>query len=296
MEHDKPRMFLGCSDEAKDIAEVFMAAIGAEAHVVPWWLAPEFRNTGSVTTFASLVQAANEYDFALFLLTPDDVIESREVVTHAPRDNVVFEFGLFLGAIGPDRTLIRVRKHDPQVKKPSDFGGVKADPFEWVDGDSSRNFASVGKTAVDINSLVRREGFRKIDLQLVFEWHFDTSDKSLKVELSAAKLDRARSTIGKMGLCIAARVEDRFTNMESDTRVVYSDIRYLPERIVDNVPFRIPAASFRQNIGAGAKIEGRIVLVPDTMTFDPDATLQDAVKCRCRVVETFSYTVGAATD
>ncbi|MGB5929447.1 MAG: STING domain-containing protein, partial [Cyclobacteriaceae bacterium] len=55
------------------------------------------------------------YDYAIFLFTPDDQLVSQtrsftdnneNVEAKATRHNVIFEFGLFLGRIGADRTFI----------------------------------------------------------------------------------------------------------------------------------------------------------------------------------------------
>jgi predicted nucleotide-binding protein len=54
-----------------------------------------------------MVVASAEFDFAVMVFTPDDVIESRKKVEKAPRDNVVFELGLFLSRPeGPQRTFV----------------------------------------------------------------------------------------------------------------------------------------------------------------------------------------------
>jgi predicted nucleotide-binding protein len=38
--------------------------------------------------------ARNRFDFALFVFSGDDAIESRGAATRAPRDNVLLEYGL----------------------------------------------------------------------------------------------------------------------------------------------------------------------------------------------------------
>ena len=49
-------------------------------------------------TLESLVAAIDDYDFATLVLTPDDLLEKRDVTGRCPRDNVLFELGLFMGA------------------------------------------------------------------------------------------------------------------------------------------------------------------------------------------------------
>ena len=62
----------------------------------------------SDTTIESLEQAAMEVDFAILVLTPDDITTSRGTRRAAPRDNVVYELGLFGGALGRKRTFMVV--------------------------------------------------------------------------------------------------------------------------------------------------------------------------------------------
>jgi len=54
----------------------------------------------------SLQQALQEADFALVVATPEDVTRTRGVDRPTPRDNVTFEMGMAIGAIGLDRALI----------------------------------------------------------------------------------------------------------------------------------------------------------------------------------------------
>lgn len=54
----------------------------------------------------SLQQAVQESDFALVVATPEDTTHTRGVDRPTPRDNVTFEMGMAVGAIGLDRTLV----------------------------------------------------------------------------------------------------------------------------------------------------------------------------------------------
>lgn len=57
------------------------------------------------------------------VLSPDDDVESRSAKAQAPRDNVVFELGLFIGALGPERTYM-VRPVGVDLKLPTDLAGI----------------------------------------------------------------------------------------------------------------------------------------------------------------------------
>ncbi len=52
-------------------------------------------------------------DFALAIFSPDDKVRSRKKEQSAPRDNTVFELGLFAGKIGRERSFFVVPRESP---------------------------------------------------------------------------------------------------------------------------------------------------------------------------------------
>ena len=79
-----------------------------------------------------LIDNKDTVDFAVLLFTPDDssIIRGENYMT--PRDNILFELGLYMGRLGPDRVLV-VCPSDARPKLPSDFTGygvVDYDPFQ----------------------------------------------------------------------------------------------------------------------------------------------------------------------
>ena len=67
--------------------------------------------------------ASQKFDFAALILTPDDSVVSRGKNVPAARDNVIFELGLFLGALGPERVFI-IHPRGKAPRLPSDLAGV----------------------------------------------------------------------------------------------------------------------------------------------------------------------------
>jgi len=76
-----------------------------------------------------LLEAPSEYDFAVMVWAADDTTDTAGVSRASPRDNVVFECGLFMGALGKSRVFV---VHDIQgdIKIPSDFAGITLVGFE----------------------------------------------------------------------------------------------------------------------------------------------------------------------
>lgn len=113
-------VFIGSSSEAADVAKYLDKALKKHGIETRSWIDGVFQ--ASETTIESLTNIASKVDFAILLLTPDDMTTSRKMLANSPRDNVVFELGLFMGALGRDRTLIVADKS--VGKLPSDLLGV----------------------------------------------------------------------------------------------------------------------------------------------------------------------------
>jgi hypothetical protein len=111
-------------------------------------------------TLESLVGAVEQFDFAILVLTPDDLVSSESQTTAAPRDNVLFELGLFMGRLGRDRTFIVYDRTD-QIKLPSDLAGVTAATF--VRHSSGNLQSSLGAVATRIEEQIGRLGLREIE-------------------------------------------------------------------------------------------------------------------------------------
>jgi hypothetical protein len=74
------------------------------------------------------VKALPRYDFAVLVVTADDLATSRGASRAVPRDNVVFEAGLFMGRLGPERTFV-LYDAAAQPKLPSDLAGITLATF-----------------------------------------------------------------------------------------------------------------------------------------------------------------------
>ena len=123
----KPRIFLGSSLEQETLLQALTRGLEDIAHVEPWTTS---FNPGT-TTLERLLELAHEVDFAAFAFAQDDWTTSSVSITAAsprtesgqasPRDNVVFEAGLFGAALGMRRTFIL---HANGAKLPSDLFGL----------------------------------------------------------------------------------------------------------------------------------------------------------------------------
>src|SRR6185436_793142 len=115
----KPRIFIGSSTEGLKIAAFVKKTLENDFDCVIW-------NDGNVFGLGvayldSLLRAGSMFDFGILVATKDDKTTSRKKESDSPRDNVVFEFGLFMGRLGKFRTLILLEE---DAKLPSDMKGI----------------------------------------------------------------------------------------------------------------------------------------------------------------------------
>jgi hypothetical protein len=119
---DKPRIFLGSSAAQTKLLQSLTRGLEDIAQVEPWTAT---FNPGT-TTLGRLLELTREVDFAAFVFARDDwtikgAAAASEAGQGSPRDNVVFEAGLFGGVLGMQRTFIL---HASGAKLPTDLLGL----------------------------------------------------------------------------------------------------------------------------------------------------------------------------
>ena len=119
---NKPKVFIGSSSEGLRVADEVADLLRNFADVTVW---PDDVFRPSRNYLQTLIDELDHYDFAILVLTGDDQIESRGEAQLSPRDNVLFELGLFMGHLGPERTYFIKEKGEP-LKLPSDLAGIKS--------------------------------------------------------------------------------------------------------------------------------------------------------------------------
>src|SRR5262245_5448273 len=121
---EKPRIFLGSSAKQAKLVQALTRGLDDVARVEPWTTS---FNPGT-STLERLLELTREVDFAAFVFAQDDWTMNSPSAEPAatpgqasPRDNVVFEAGLFGGVLGMRRTFIL---HASGAKLPTDLLGL----------------------------------------------------------------------------------------------------------------------------------------------------------------------------
>jgi predicted nucleotide-binding protein len=150
-----PRLFIGSTSEALHVAREVQAELHREFQVTIW--NQNMFSAGEMTWSQLVAKARNGFDFALLVFSADDLLESRGKSTLAPRDNVLLEYGLFVGALGSDRTFF-LYNHDHPPKIASDLAGVTA--LTYGDRNDDNLQAAVGPACTGLRRRYAQDGRR----------------------------------------------------------------------------------------------------------------------------------------
>ena len=205
----KPRIFLGSSGKQAKLLQALTHGLEDVAHVEPWTTS---FNPGT-TTLERLLELTREVDFAAFVFAQDDWTTNSPAATSAatpapsptptpgqasPRDNVVFEAGLFGGVLGMRRTFIL---HANGSKLPTDLLGLTCVRY---DGSASRAVMKVVcqklcDAIVNEGHLARIEGMW---------WQFSLTQRTEKEPSAVSLLKISRDRKGALELAGRGWQED----------------------------------------------------------------------------------------
>jgi hypothetical protein len=158
MVNSEPTIFIGSSKEGIDVAKAIELHLQDDA-LTTIWTDGVFRPGRGF--LEDLTEAVEKFDFAILVLTSDDLLESRGQSYASPRDNVLFELGLFMGRIGRERTFI-LHEDKADLKLPSDLAGITRLTYRKQNSStykvSSPDIYKVSPPATRIINIVRALG------------------------------------------------------------------------------------------------------------------------------------------
>jgi hypothetical protein len=188
---DKPRIFLGSSGKQEKLLQALTRGLEDVAHVEPWTTS---FNPGT-TTLERLLELTHQVDFAAFVFARDDwtansppASDSTGSGQASPRDNVVFEAGLFGGVLGMRRTFIL---HASGAKLPSDLLGLTCVRYgEATTATEMRGVNQKLRKAIEAEGRVARiEGLW---------WQFSLTERSSREPSAVSLLRIARDRDGAL--------------------------------------------------------------------------------------------------
>ena len=193
---NKPRIFLGSSGKQANLLEAITRGLEDVADVEPWTTT---FNPGR-STLDRLVELSQEVDFAAFVFAQDDwtATDASESGEASPRDNVVFEAGLFGGALGIRRTFIL---HANGSKLPTDLLGLTAVRYDPAAG--SEEVEAINDK---LRKAIETEGHRGPIVGLW--WQLSQTMRSEKEPSAVSLLRISRDRDGSLNLVGRAWQED----------------------------------------------------------------------------------------
>ena len=127
-----PRVFIGSAAERIEVINRLTVLFDRDRVELDPWMADVF--DPSSFSLIALETAFDRADFAVFVVGDEDVVTSRKKQQSAPRDNVIFELGMAIGALGHDRTFV-LKERGIDLKMPSDLLGFT--PVDYAYGETS---------------------------------------------------------------------------------------------------------------------------------------------------------------
>jgi predicted nucleotide-binding protein len=149
--HDKINVFIISSVEALEIARTIQNALAHDFTIV-LWTDGVFR--ASWYPIESLERQLDQSDFAIAVVQPDDMTSIRGTEVATPRDNVIFELGMFIGRLGRQRSFL-IEPRGTEVKLPSDLAGITTVPYKY---DPSNLAASMGPACNRVREILKDLG------------------------------------------------------------------------------------------------------------------------------------------
>ncbi|HDX8377141.1 TPA: nucleotide-binding protein [Aeromonas dhakensis] len=150
----KPRLFIGSSVEGLGVAYSIQQNLMHDLEATVW-------DQGvfglSQTTIDALEKALEASDFGVFVFSPDDMTVMRNIESKTVRDNVIFEFGLFVGKLGRERVFF-ILPDGCDTHIPTDLLGVTPGKYNPNRQDGSLQ-AATGAACNQIRQTVKKLGF-----------------------------------------------------------------------------------------------------------------------------------------
>lgn len=150
--NNKPVVFIGSTVERLPIARAIQAACQYDTWNIRLWT-DGVLGAGK-TPIEALTSQLDSLDFGLFVVTADDVVESRGSRSPTTRDNVLFELGLIVGGLGRERAFMVRLREERDLKLPTDLLGIKA--LEIAPGSEVDLPSRVGPAVNELRTIITR--------------------------------------------------------------------------------------------------------------------------------------------
>jgi predicted nucleotide-binding protein len=150
----KPRVFVASSVDNLRIADAIHLNLEYDADVTVW---DQDIFALSQPPIVSLIAATKNTDFGIFVFSPDDIVTLKKAEYVAVRDNVIFELGLFIGALGSDRNFLVKPRDVKDFHLPTDLIGMTPATYDPNRPDGNIT-AAVSPACTRIKTAIKKLG------------------------------------------------------------------------------------------------------------------------------------------
>lgn len=153
----RPVLFVGSSTEGLKVAKQIQVGLSHSGCLVTVWTDNVF--VPGHYTMEDLENKVQSADFGVLVCTSDDHVTNvdRGTDRHAPRDNVILEIGMSLGALGRARTFL-VHPRGANLKIPTDLLGIT--PVDYVADDPANLASHLAPVCTQISDVIASLGPR----------------------------------------------------------------------------------------------------------------------------------------
>uniref|UniRef100_C5CLS5 TPR repeat-containing protein n=1 Tax=Variovorax paradoxus (strain S110) TaxID=543728 RepID=C5CLS5_VARPS len=275
----KPRVFIGSSVEGLPVAYAVQQNLLHDAESTVW-------DQGvfdlSSTTIESLTKMLHDSDFAIFVFSADDMLKIRKTESLSVRDNVMFEFGLFVGRLGRERVFFLLPQNEV-FHLPTDLLGITGGKYETNRSDGSVQ-AATGPATNQIRTQMKALGVvpgritgqsssegaveknePRSWIQDYVEENYSAAKATLQAELSGQVGDQLTENLAWVLLCEVSEKGDGNT----------LKLEEMAQKHEDNAPIVLHLASLIRMAGNPKRAE--VLLTAAKLKFPTDATVARAL-------------------
>jgi hypothetical protein len=152
------KIFIGSSGEGQDVCDALLTQLNKKFDVVPWHIS----FPPSLTSIEALLEGLATFQFGIFVMSADDRAKVRDKDVVLPRDNVLFEAGLFMGMHGLRRTFFVCPNKPDNFHLMSDLKGVTFLPYD----PDAQNDGWVVSIARSITQAIAKENRDALNVQV----------------------------------------------------------------------------------------------------------------------------------
>ena len=173
----KAKVFIGSSVEGLNIAYGIQQNLEYDCNPTVW--TQGIFQLSSIT-LDDLLKALENSDFGVFVFNPDDVTKIRNHTFETVRDNIIFEFGLFIGRLGKEKVFFVFPKSENNLHLPTDLLGITPGTYDNT-RDDKNIIAALGPFCNQVRSQLKEFVYQNLN---------DLKDETLTVKKIAMEKPR----------------------------------------------------------------------------------------------------------